>query len=123
MPGQLCHCLFVYAAVKHSRYEIMAEGVQMKSFWKAILIVDFPQMLGEGVRMDEAAGLVRKEVILVFSPLSFPGFLVVVFKYICHDLIQSDYPAPSVLGCAFCDTLSRHHATGTVYSQSSALSG
>ena len=53
MTDEVCHRLLVHAAVQQRGHEVVAQGVQVVLPRKADGGIDFPQPLGEGVRVDE----------------------------------------------------------------------
>lgn len=62
MTHEVCHRLFVHAAVQQRCHEVVAQGVQMVLPRKADGGIDLPQPLGEGVRVDELPLLVGEEI-------------------------------------------------------------
>ena len=62
MPHEVCHRLLVHAAVQKRAHKVVPQGVQVVLPRKADGIIDLPQPLGEGVRVDELPVLVGEEI-------------------------------------------------------------
>ena len=63
VTGELCYGLLVHAAVEKGRHKVVAEGVEVKLAGEAQLLIDRPQVLREGVGVDEASVVVREQVV------------------------------------------------------------
>ena len=62
MADKVCHRLLVHAAVQKRGHEVVPQGVKVVLPWKADGVIDLPQSLGEGVRVDELPLLVGEEI-------------------------------------------------------------
>ena len=62
MTHEVCHRLLVHAAVQQRGHEVVPQGVKMVLPRKTDGVIDFPQPLGEGVRVDELPLLVGEEI-------------------------------------------------------------
>ena len=62
MTHEVCHRLLVHAAVQKGRHEVVPQGVKVVLPRKADGVIDLPQPLGEGVRVDELPLLVGEEI-------------------------------------------------------------
>lgn len=62
MADKVCHRLLVHAAVQKRCHEVVPQGVEVVLPRKANGLIDLPQPLGEGVRVDEMPLLVGEEV-------------------------------------------------------------
>ena len=61
MAHEVCHRLLVYAAVQKRGHEVVPQGVKMVLPRKADGVIDIPQPLGEGVRVNELTVFVGEE--------------------------------------------------------------
>ena len=62
MADKVCHRLLVHAAVQKRGHEVVPQGVQVVLPRKADGVIDLPQPLGEGVRVNELTVFVGEEV-------------------------------------------------------------
>ena len=62
MTHEVCHRLLVHAAVQKGCHEVVPQGVQVVLPRKADGVIDLPQPLGEGVRVNELTVFVGEEV-------------------------------------------------------------
>ena len=57
MTHEVCHRLFVHAAVQKRGHEVVPQGVQVVLPRKTDGVIDLPQPLGEGIQADELSTL------------------------------------------------------------------
>ena len=115
MTHEVCHRLFVHAAVQKRGHEVVAQGVKMVRPRKADGIIDLPQPLGEGVRVDELPVLVGEEVGTELAAL-------LVCLHLLAALVgeedapqvggEIDFTALAVFGAALHDALAGNAAAG-----------
>ncbi len=103
MSGKLRYGLLIHAAVEEGRDKVMAEGVKVKLAGEAQLFVDRPQVLCEGVRVDESSVVVREQVVAGLDALllRYADLVVAVALYKgCDVLVDGEDPDLAVLGGA-----------------------
>ena len=52
VPSQFRNRLLVHAAVQETGHKVMAERVQVVCLGETVLVVEFPQPLGKGIRVN-----------------------------------------------------------------------
>ena len=115
MADKVCHRLLVHAAVQQRGHEVVPQGVEVVLPWKADGVIDLPQPLGEGVRVDELPVLVGEEIgtelAALLVRLHLPAALVGE-----EDTSQVrgevDFTALAVFGGALHDALAGNAAAG-----------
>jgi len=116
MAHEVCHRLLVYAAVQKRGHEVVPQGVKMVLPRKADGVIDIPQPLGEGVRVNELTVFIGEEVgtepAALLVRLHLPAALVGE-----EDTSQVrgevDFTALAVFGRALHNTLAGNAAAGT----------
>ena len=115
MADKVCHRLLVHAAVQKRGHEVVPQGVKMVLPRKADGVIDLPQPLGEGVRVNELTVFVGEEVgtelAALLVRLHLPAALVGE-----EDTSQVrgeiDFTALAVFGRALHDALAGNAAAG-----------
>lgn len=115
MTHEVCHRLFVHAAVQQRCHEVVPQGVKMVLPRKADGGIDLPQSLGEGVRVNELTVFVGEEV------GTEPAALLVRLHLLAALVGEEDTPqvrgeidltALAVFGRALHDALAGNAAAG-----------
>lgn len=115
MTHEVCHRLLVHAAVQKGCHEVVPQGVKVVLPRKADGVIDLPQPLGEGVRVNELTVLVGEEVGTELAAL-------LVCLHLLAALVgeedtpqvrgEVDFTALAVFGRAFHDALAGNAAAG-----------
>ena len=115
MADKVCHRLLVHAAVQKRAHKVVPQGVEVVLPRKANGLIDLPQPLGEGVRVDELPLLVGEEV------GTEPAALLVRLHLLAALVGEEDAPqvggevdftALAVFGAALHDALAGNAAAG-----------
>ena len=115
MTDEVCHRLLVHAAVQKRGHEVVPQSVQVVFPRKADGVIDLPQPLGEGVRVDELPLLVGEEIGTELAAL-------LVRLHLLAALVgeedapqvggEIDFTALAVFGAALHDALAGNTAAG-----------
>lgn len=62
MTDDVGYRLFVHATVQERCHKIVPQRVEMILLWEADRLIDFPQTLREGIRVDEPSVLIGEEI-------------------------------------------------------------
>ena len=63
VPRQLRHRLLVYPMVQKRGDEVVPQRVEMILLRKPEILIDHPEMFGEGIRVEEMSFIVHEEVV------------------------------------------------------------
>lgn len=115
MTDEVCYRLLVHAAVQKRCHEVVPQGVQVVLLRKADGGIDFPQPLGEGVRVDELTVFVCEEVGTELAALLVRLHLLAAL--VCEEDTpqvggEIDFTALAVFGGALHDALAGNAAAG-----------
>ena len=96
MSGQFCHSLLVHSAVEQSGNKVMPQGVEMICLRKSKFLINFAEMFGEGIWMNQLARLVCKQIVrqLKSRLFCFHHFLCAIRLEITCDC-GTDYNRPN----------------------------
>ena len=116
MPRQLRHRLLIYPVVQESGDEVVPEGVKVVFLRKPEILIDHPEMFGEGIRVEEMSFIDHEEVVLnFFSPfIRLRHFYTAIGLQVSGDFrANGNYTGVSVFGRSLHDTFSRDYTAGS----------